>query len=194
MFFGCTKEQNVKDDRKTVYRLSEIEKSQLETGDLILRKGYGFVSNMIYKLMDEDYEVTHIGVIIKNKDSIRVAHSLSSKVSEQDGLRFQELDSFVFHSIDSTLLVTRVKNIRKQQQEDIATQLSYYLTQHIPFDHAFDYHDTTAFYCSELVWKIYEDNLHILNVDDTISDNYKYQSLKIFYDTQYVDIILNHHL
>lgn len=175
-----------------LYKLSSGEKNQLQTGDIILRRGYGFVSTMISKLMNEDYDVTHLGVVIKQNDNLKIAHALSSSVSNQDGLRLQAIDSFVHNSHDSTILVTRLKNIDVLKQDKIVKQIEYYYKKQLPFDHSFNYKDTTEHYCSELIWRIYEHNLKILNVADSLTDQQKYNTLKTFYDPNYFDIIINH--
>jgi len=174
------------------YVLTKEEKKQLQTGDIILRRGYGFVSTMILKMMQEEMPVTHLGIIIRNGDSLKVAHSLSSTVSDQDGLRLQQIDSFTHNSYDSTLLVTRLKTIRKTDVERIRKQVAYYNKKQLPFDDAFDYKDTTAHYCSEFIWRVYEHNLKILKVADSITEKEKYNTLKTFYDINYFDIIINH--
>ncbi|MFQ3238910.1 MAG: hypothetical protein ACI9NI_001202 [Olleya marilimosa] len=175
-----------------LYKLSSGEKKQLQTGDIILRRGYGFVSTMISKMMNEDYDVTHLGVVIKQNDNLKIAHALSSSVSNQDGLRLQAIDSFVHNSHDSTILVTRLKNIDVLKQDKIVKQIEYYYKKQLPFDHSFNYKDTTEHYCSELIWRIYEHNLKILNVADSLTDQQKYNTLKTFYDPNYFDIIINH--
>ncbi len=175
------------------YVLSEEEKQQLQTGDIILRRGYGFVSTMILRMMQEEIPVTHLGIVIRANDSLQVAHSLSSTVSDQDGLRLQQIDSFTHNSYDSSLLITRLKNIQSSDLEKIKKQVAYYHMKQLPFDHSFDYKDTTAHYCSEFIWRIYEHNLKMLKVADSISNEEKYNSLKTFYDTDYFDIIVNHH-
>lgn len=175
------------------YTLTAEEKEKLQTGDIILRRGYGFVSTMILNYMKEDMPVTHLGIIIKNGDTIKVAHSLSSSVSNQDGLRLQLIDSFTHNSHDSTLLITRLKNIKNLDHQNIINQVDYYLKKDIPFDHNFDYKDTTKHYCSEFIWRVYENNLKILKVADTITDEQKYNTLKTFYNPDYFDIIINHH-
>ncbi|WGD34041.1 YiiX/YebB-like N1pC/P60 family cysteine hydrolase [Olleya sp. YS] len=175
-----------------LYKLSSKEKAKLQNGDIILRRGYGLVSTMILKMMDEDYDVTHLGVIVNQNDTLKVAHALSSSVSNQDGLRLQAIDSFVHNSHDQTILVTRLKNIDSINQQKIVRQIAYYKQKNLPFDHSFNYKDSTEHYCSELIWRIYEHNLNILKVSDTLSDEYKYNSLKTFYDTNYFDVIINH--
>ncbi|WP_292943925.1 YiiX/YebB-like N1pC/P60 family cysteine hydrolase [Olleya sp. UBA1516] len=175
-----------------LYKLSPKEKAKLQTGDIILRRGYGFVSTMISKMMSEDYDVTHLGVVIKQNDNLKIAHALSSSVSNQDGLRLQAIDSFVHNSHDKTILVTRLKNIDTIKQSKIVKQIDYYYKKQLPFDHSFNYKDTTEHYCSELIWRIYEHNLKILQVADSITDQQKYNSLKTFYDPNYFNIIINH--
>ncbi|MBL7561039.1 hypothetical protein JAO71_14635 [Olleya sp. YSTF-M6] len=175
-----------------LYKLSSAEKSKLQDGDIILRRGYGLVSTMILKMMDEDYDVTHLGMVVTENDTLKIAHALSSSVSNQDGLRLQAIDSFVHNSHDNTILVTRLKNIDSVKQKKIVKQIAYYKKKNLPFDHSFNYKDSTEHYCSELIWRIYEHNLNILKVSDTLTDEQKYNTLKTFYDTNYFDIIINH--
>lgn len=175
------------------YVLSPSEKHELQTGDIILRRGYGFVSSMILKMMKERLPVTHIGIILNEQDGLKVAHTLSSSVSDEDGLRIQPIDAFTHNSHDSTLLVVRLKEFDQNSKKDIQDQVQYYLKRNPPFDKTFDYKDTTAYYCSELIWRIYEHNLKILKIHDSISADEKYQTLKMFYDTNYVEYIINHH-
>jgi len=175
------------------YKLTKEEKAKLKTGDIMLRRGYGFVSTMILKMMDEDYDVTHLGIVVKQNDTIKIAHALSSSVSNQDGLRLQAIDSFVHNSHDQTILVTRLKNIDSLQQNRIVKEIDYYYKKQLPFDNSFNYKDTTEHYCSELIWRIYENNLKILKVADSITDQQKYNTLKTFYNPDYFDVIINHH-
>lgn len=180
------------DSASVVYKLSSDEIAKLQEGDLILRRGYGLLSTLIMKMMDEHYQVTHLGVLIKEHGQFYVIHSLSSSVSEVDGIQKQRLDSFVNNSYPSTLLISRLKNITPQQISRVKDRLRYYLQQQVPFDHYFDAQDTTAYYCSELVWKIYEKDLNYLKVAPNLSDDDKYNSLKMFYNPDYFESIVNH--
>ncbi|MCK0130776.1 hypothetical protein MWU59_04585 [Flavobacteriaceae bacterium F08102] len=175
------------------YKLSSDELDELNEGDLILRRGYGLLSTLIMKMMNEDYPVTHLGVILKKQHTFYVVHSLSSSVSDVDGIQMQRLDSFVNNSYPNTIMVSRLKNIHQDQIGKIKQRLAYYLKKKVPFDHYFNAQDTTAFYCSELVWKVFEKDLDYLRVDSQLSDDDKYASLKFFYSPKYFDIIINHH-
>ncbi|AUC75732.1 YiiX/YebB-like N1pC/P60 family cysteine hydrolase [Olleya sp. Bg11-27] len=175
-----------------LYKLNAKEKAKLQNGDIILRRGYGLVSTMILKMMNEDYDVTHLGMVVRQNDTLKIAHALSSSVSNQDGLRLQAIDSFVHNSHDRTILVTRLKNIDSVKQQKVISQIDYYYKKQLPFDHSFNYKDTTEHYCSELIWRIYEHNLKILKVSDTLTDEEKYNTLRTFYDPNYFDIIINH--
>ena len=175
-----------------LYKLNAKEKAKLQNGDIILRRGYGLVSTMILKMMNEDYDVTHLGMVVRQNDTLKIAHALSSSVSNQDGLRLQAIDSFVHNSHDRTILVTRLKNIDSVKQQKVISQIDYYYKKQLPFDHSFNYKDTTEHYCSELIWRIYEHNLKILKVSDTLTDEQKYNTLRTFYDPNYFDIIINH--
>ena len=120
----------------------------LQSGDIILRRSYGLVSDIIVMNLNDTLDVSHCGIIIKEPDSsYKVIHSLSKKVSDTDGIQICELGEFM---ADSKIETVRVFRFLSDSKGEIAAQALRYLKQKTPFDETFDATDSTALYCSEL--------------------------------------------
>ena len=120
----------------------------LRSGDIILRKSYGLISDIIVMNLNDTLDVSHCGIIIKEPDSsYKVIHALSKKVSHTDGVQLCGLEQFM---ADSKTETVRVFRFLSDSQGKIAAQALRYLKQKTPFDETFDATDSTALYCSEL--------------------------------------------
>ena len=120
----------------------------LQSGDIILRRSYGLISDIIVMNRNDTLDVSHCGIIIKEPNSsYKVIHALSKKVSDADGVQICGLEQFM---ADSKIETVRVFRFRNDTKEKIAAQALRYLKQKMPFDETFDATDSTAFYCSEL--------------------------------------------
>ncbi len=121
----------------------------LQSGDIILRRSYGLISDIIVMNLNDTLDVSHCGIIIKEPDSsYKVIHSLSKKVSNADGVQICGLEQFM---ADSKTETVRVFRFLSDSQGEIAAQALRYLKQKTPFDESFDATDSTALYCSELL-------------------------------------------
>ncbi len=180
------------------YVLSSEELSAIQDGDIIMRQGYGIVSTIILKTLKEDVPVSHIGVISQDSaGDLYVIHSVSQTISDFDGIQIDNLERFISHSRPNSVLITRY-NRPQNNDNDFGRQISYraryYLDKKVPFDHSFNFEDSTAFFCSELVWRIFMDLF-----DDNVFDNYTKDNLleklkfEPFHDTSRFEIIINHH-
>ncbi|MFN4198845.1 MAG: hypothetical protein ACK4FS_07460, partial [Flavobacterium sp.] len=77
-----------KSEEKEVYRHGKItrltveEIELLQEGDIILRRGFGFFSDLVSTyLNDSIIDVTHAGILTYTNDKWYVIHSLSSDVN-----------------------------------------------------------------------------------------------------------------
>ena len=121
----------------------------LQSGDIILRRSYGLISDIIVMNLNDTLDVSHCGIIIKEPDSsYKVIHALSKKVSNADGVQICGLEQFM---ADSKTETVRVFRFLSDSQGEIAAQALRYLKQKTPFDESFDATDSTALYCSELL-------------------------------------------
>jgi len=144
------------------YKLSPEEKGLLEEGDIILRRGEGFISGAIARILShEPFNLSHCAMLTRGKKDWLVVHAVSSSLSDFDGVQREPLDRFSATSVDSSIVVIRYKGspeIRKK----MGLRAREYCNAKIPFDHAFDLEDSSSFYCTELLHRIFID---VLNED-----------------------------
>lgn len=153
--------------------------SEIQGGDIVLRKGEGFISQMITLMLADSVELSHSGIIVCRNDSFLVVHSLPKELSDYDGIQACSLYEFMAESVPGSVVVVRPINISGKMME---TKALYYLSHPKPFDWDFDMNDSTAFFCSELPLHILK---HQFGVDlCTTSDNPKFS---LFLDTVYFE-------
>lgn len=192
-YFDKLEEQKLVQKNLNIERLSQENLAKLQTGDIILRRGYGFFSDMISKKLNNSvFDVTHAGILHKDGENWKVIHSLSSKVSDFDGVQEQNLQEFLFHSMPNKLLIVRVKDISFENQQKIVERAQFYLKKQIPFDESGIIDNTDALYCTELIWQILDNDLKIINLPKENSKRKEiFYSMKSMYDENYFNIVVN---
>ena len=154
----------------------------VQPGDIILRKSYGLISDIITSQLKDTVNISHCGILDKNeKGEFYVIHTLSKMVSDYDGMQSCSLEEFLNDSRPETVRVVRFKNTNSK---NIADNARYYLKEKIPFDDSFNIGDTTTFYCSELP-------IHIIrNIFGTdISFNAQKPKFSLFMNPDFFSII-----
>lgn len=136
--------------------LTDSELSRLKTGDIILRRGEGMVSNTIAKVLDEPYDVTHSGILLSYKEGWVVVHALSDDSRDIDGIIAQPLEQFLAESRNNSTIIVRYCDMDQAKQDFRSTVLSY-MNRGLTFDKGFDIYDESAFYCSELIQHVFMD-------------------------------------
>ena len=171
------------------YYLSENEKSLLQDGDIILRKGYGFVSDQIIETLKDTLGVSHCGIIVQIDSCWSVIHSTPGYFSipfKDDGVTITSLSEFTENAHPNSIIITRLK---RDNQNQIARKALNYAERKVPFDYDFNYSDTTSIYCSELILHILEDKFfltpHILGVKKNPPP------FSIFTNPDFFEIIIN---
>ena len=170
------------------------EKKQVtRNSSIILRRGYGFFSDIIsQKLNDSLFDVTHSAILYRENNKWRVIHSLSSDVSPIDGMQSQSLHNFLRHSMPEKLLVVRPKKITPEQGKEIVSRAKYYLSLKIPFDHIGTIDEPSKLYCSELIYQILDHDLHLVSFPTEYKKRKEaFYTMRTLYDPQYFEIIIN---
>jgi len=175
------------------YKLTKNEKAMLQDGDIILRHGYGFVSDAITKTLTEDVSVSHCAIIVKDDSSINVIHSVSQSLSNFDGVQMQDLKTFVNDSKKNSIVVMRYKAKEKEDRSLISKRARYYLNKRIPFDNKFDITDSTEFFCSELLWKVFKDCYGVDIFEDKYGKEHnEFLKFDIFFNPKYFEVVFSH--
>ncbi len=183
---------------KDIYELTPQEINLLQDGDIILRHGYGFVSNTIVKTLAEDISVSHAGIIVKDKrGQWQVIHSVSQSLSDYDGVQTVPLNNFIRDSQPGSVIVVRFRDEpeRSELLPSVSGKAWDYLQQQIPFDYSFDLEDSTRFFCTEFIARVisevYDESLYYALYPPHLSalDKLKFG---VFLDPRWFKVILNH--
>lgn len=159
----------------------------LESGDIILRKGLGFISDLITKTLNDTVNISHCGLIYKKNNDLYVIHSISGKLSPSNGIQIEKLSSFNENSVKNSTIIVRPKNI-EYTQEKIVNNALYLLDSNATFDDHFVL-GGSALYCSELIWAIFpekvKDEIFILKTPKNII------SFDSFLNTDFFTVIID---
>lgn len=174
------------------YRLSKQEKELIKDGDIILRHGYGLVSDVIAEQLAPHIGVSHCAIVCKDSNHLGIIHSVSRSLSPFDGVQYQEFDSFIFDSKMNSVIVVRYKS-PKGNNTGISQRAKEYFKNRVEFDHDFDINDSTKFYCTELLWKcILNEYGDDILTEQIANDEKGHLRFDAFVDTTKFDIIIDH--
>lgn len=193
LFFDQQEEKKIVENHQKITRISLDEQDKLQEGDIILRRGYGFFSDLIAKKFQNDlYELTHAGIICKNENQWAVIHSLSSEVSDFSGVQIQKLSDFLRHSTPKKILIVRLKNSTPEQRKSICQKAFFYLEQGTEFDHFGEIDSPEKMFCTELIWQIIGTDLQLISLPTEKTERQKiFYSIAPLYNPQYFEIIIN---
>lgn len=131
----------------------------IQEGDILLRQGTGPFSTHIVRAINEKHTFSHSGIVCRINGTLTVVHSISPDLTGVDGLQTQKIPDFFSDVADSNVAIIRPKMDSAQRKIFTGTAL-HYLEQKVPFDHHFNFKDTTQIYCSELVYHCYLKAMH----------------------------------
>lgn len=138
-------------------RIDKAELQQLREGDVLLRRGIGFTSDHIARLLDEQEGLTHCGLLVKKANQFKVISCEST--NEFSGVLETSLAEFLLEAQPNSLVVVRPKSLNAAENKEVAHLANWYLKNKKPFDLRFDNTDTTAFYCVEFLDVLYKTTL-----------------------------------
>ncbi len=186
LLFGSGEKNTFKSDT-----LNEAEISLLKDGDILLRRGYGTISDFIARFLSEKYPVTHCGFIIRNtRDGTSVLHTISN--DKTNGMIIESIKDYSLQSQKGSLIAVRPKK-EYCKPEEVVSHAFQYLEQNIEFDMGFDDKNSNTLYCAEMMRNIF---LEVYK-KDLLPRRTKKQSIDVlsmdnFIDSIYFDIIINH--
>ena len=187
-------QKSSKEEIKNDYRLTTEEKNRLQEGDIIFRRGFGIISDMIVKYAKSDYSISHCGIVVKDSTGkLVVIHTVSNTLAEIDGMQIDKLSVFVKGSHKNSIIVARYKYEDDAQSQKIAEQANYYLSKQIPFDHHFDCADSTAFFCTEFIYMVFKTAIGINLCDFPDEKEKNCMSFSPFLDSTKFMMVLNHY-
>lgn len=156
--------------------IPEIDKEKLQSGDIILKCGYGSISNYIVSTLNEKISISHCGFISTSKDSTYIIHSIAGELGAKDGVQTISLENFLKDCKKNSLYIIRHitdENARKK----IELKAMEYLNNKTPFDYNFNIQNKDSLYCSEFVYQVL---LDCYNTDYYLGNNVNKKGFLLF--------------
>ncbi|MCR4965339.1 MAG: hypothetical protein K6A41_06745 [Bacteroidales bacterium] len=134
---------------------------QLQTGDIVFRVGTSKESRAVVTV-DRKSIYSHIGMVVYDDGQWKVLHAVPNERAtkeEKDSVKLEPIGVFFRSDRAGKGCVCRYPlegdTLKLQQRA-----LDLY-RRHLLFDNKFDDQDTNAFYCTELVWFLYQQTLGV---------------------------------
>jgi hypothetical protein len=147
---------STQETEETSVKIRDFNYQEIENGDIILKRGKGYVSSTIVNFLKEDVPLSHCGIIIKNQDSCFIIHSVAIEVSGHDGLQTTSISAFLDDSYQESVYVVRPKAPDSLRQA-YALKAQELLDQKVPFDYDFNLNDQEKLYCSEMIYVLFDE-------------------------------------
>ena len=127
---------------------------EFRSGDLAFRLGRTLESDAIAATADEGFDYSHVGVIIRQGDSIRVIH-IEPERGGEERIKSESVEEF-FHPTRAVKgCVARRKTLTKEELQTIENRSLSLFNSGIMFDHDYSLQDSSAMYCTELINTIF---------------------------------------
>ena len=127
---------------------------ELSDGDIILREGKGFISEMMKATSATDKRFSHAGVVVFGKNGPLVAHFIGTPESPGNAFKLEPIDSFIRPDENLSFAVYRY-DLSENEKAAIRNDISLMKGKQIRFDEAFDLETDSALYCTEFIYKTY---------------------------------------
>ena len=172
--------------------IAATELAQLRNGDIVLRAGYGMVSEHILDILQEPIPLTHCAVFYRTPQGDSIISSESRSLQAIDGVQQESLALFMRDAQPHTLMAVRPHGTPAQAQKLVACA-KYYAARHIAFDYSFNMQDSTTFYCAELLQHTLQHTYNKPILTETVGATKPVLTLKQFYDPQKFSLIFGHY-
>ena len=130
---------------------------QLAEGDLAFRCGRGFMSRAVTAAEDEGL-YSHVGIVVRENDKWMIVHAVPEEPDfkgDFDRVKKDEPDVFFSYDRASRGCLVHTGLTDSVMIKNICRDAVSYACDSVLFDNDYDLEDSTMFYCTELVWHLY---------------------------------------
>jgi hypothetical protein len=136
---------------------------KLQSGDLAFRTGVSKESRAVTTL-DRSSQYTHVGMVVRLDDGWYVLHAVPNERAanlEEDSVKLEPIGTFFRSDRAIKGGIYRYSVTPEDTLKLLQRGLSLYYGRHPLFDNLFETEDTIAFYCTELVCFLYQQELNV---------------------------------
>lgn len=159
--WAATKNDSLVDEQKAIIAFNHIRESanSVKSGDLIVRTGKDYTSELMRQLSQKDKTYSHCGIASWENDSLFVYHALGGEFNPDQKLRRDAFPLFCNPYENRGFGIYRYQ-INERQQRNIVALARQFYKQGIMFDMKFDLITDDRMYCSEFVYKTVKKATH----------------------------------
>lgn len=129
----------------------DIPKDSIRDGDLVFRLGRSVESSLVQQAGNG---FSHVGMLVWVADTLKVVHAVPKE--KNDSMVFEPIERFL-----SQAKAQKAGFYKVECPDSIAKSASEYALKRYEegcmFDHMYDLEDETKMYCTELVWRAYNE-------------------------------------
>jgi len=124
-----------------------------QTGDLVFRRGRGWLSDVISSFSKHKPEYSHVGLIHREGETVYVYHILGGENSGPNDVRKDLLSDFVSRKTCSSYGLYRYP-MREQSIRKLDSLSGVLFQTGKKFDTQFDLSDDSKYYCTEMIYRL----------------------------------------
>ncbi len=165
--------------------------TKFQSGDIVLRSGKGFISDVFRQFSKNDKKYSHAGIISLEDEQVYVYHILGGKTINGGQLRKELLSSFCDEKENSSVAVYRY-DLNQKEVKNMMNALEVLKSKQMKFDSHFDLSTDSSLYCTELIYKLVEASSMKKNyLPFTIVDGQKYIAPDNLYINSHATLIFS---
>lgn len=146
------------------------DRSRVKTGDLIMRTGNDFTSDVMRKLSIDDKTYSHSGIASLENDTLFVYHAMGGEWNPDKKIRRDPFELFCNPYENKGFGIFRYQ-LKDQQLTDFLANIKTHYNQGVTFDMKFDLDTDEEMYCTEYIYKSLD---QILLLPTTTMDGIEY--------------------
>lgn len=153
IFFNQSKLLGSKSNHTDNYQpVSDNVLRKFETGDIVLRNGKGFISDVFKNFSLHEKRFSHAGIVVVEHGRVEVYHIIGE---ENNGMKKELFSDFCNSNYNSAFAVYRY-DFSAEQKQRMETEAKRLFFSHTKFDEVFDLSSDSKMYCTEMIYKIVE--------------------------------------
>lgn len=125
----------------------------LKDGDLVFRRGRDLMAHLILA-KEQSSRFSHVGMVVFQGGQAMVVHAMPAEDDRPGGVLLEPLTVFLAPAVAADATIKRLPLLNEAQRRVLLLNATSWLGR--PFDQELRYSDDSAFYCTELVLKLFK--------------------------------------
>jgi Permuted papain-like amidase enzyme, YaeF/YiiX, C92 family len=163
------------------WQLVQEAKKLVQNGDLLLRQGTDYTSEIIKNYSQKEKFYSHCGIAVLENGQMNVYHIIAGDENPSEKMMKQPIDSFCNPLKKTAFGIFRYKLTPEQMSSFLAMMESYY-QKGVKFDRKFDLATEDKMYCAEVVSKcLARSTANMVQIPTSVWKDFRYIAIDNMY-------------